>query len=354
MTEFEWIDQLKKRFSLKTFPKTKADKIFSDSLTQSLLGIGDDCTVLPSLSPSLSPTASSTEKQNEESLLISTDLLVEGVHFVLDWFSLEELGWKAVAVNLSDIASMGGIPLYIWVCIAIPPKIPLKGLDSFYTGIEKITQKYEVSLLGGDTSKSLDSLFISITILGKSLSHEVLTRSSAKANDWIYVTGTLGDSSAGLSILKDSSSAKNDHDPKIQELIHRHKMPKPRIQEMLNLKKKYRIHSAIDLSDGISGDLRHITKQSQVGAEIYWEKLPLSNPFKNKVPRKEWETHVLHGGEDYEILFTSPEEIDPLFLNENYSLMVHKIGRILNQEGNVFIRDGKRISLVPKSYEHFH
>ena len=266
---------------------------FNHHLSNTLLTLGDDCAVY---------SASSSNNQ-----LVSTDALVENIHFKLSTISAEQLGNKAIAVNISDIAAMGGIPTRILITLGISKKISSDYLDQLYKGIQKTCQLYNIELFGGDTVSSPKCFFINVTIIGETKKGKFFTRKGAKKGDLIFITGTLGDSSLGFKIQsgkKWKCSAKSR-----KHLLERHLTPTPRLKEsQLLAQSTLKINSMIDISDGLVQDLHHICKQSGTGALIFEEKLPQSPAFSkvcsdNNLPIAPF---ILNGGEDYELLFTLP------------------------------------------------
>ncbi|GMT48498.1 MAG: thiamine-monophosphate kinase [bacterium] len=318
-SEFQFIERIRKQFSF----------------AGSELGIGDDCAVIPF--------------SDSESYLITSDALVEDVHFALNTTSFKDLGWKALAVNLSDLAAMGGIPKYFFISIAVPKTISHNDLTFFYDGIKDISNEFNVTLLGGDTTASKKHFFISITVVGMGRNDKILLRTGAKAGDKIYVTGTLGDSAAGLFLLRNQAVKQRNDNPMIQK----HLRPIPRIHEMTFFNAHYKIHSAIDLSDGLSGDLGHILSESDLGAHLLWENLPLSADLLRWEDKHQVEGFVLHGGEDYEVLFTSPEDINTEDLLRKHKIMLGKIGEITDSKGLQLTKDGSQIPILPSSFDHF-
>ncbi|HXV84355.1 MAG TPA: thiamine-phosphate kinase [Candidatus Binatia bacterium] len=247
------------------------------------LGIGDDAAWVQTRSGSC---------------LLTADLLIEGVHFDLKWTSLYALGYKTLAVNMSDIAAMGGIPAYLLLSLGIPAIFDSKDVEEFYRGIHFLALKSGVALVGGDTSVA-KSLFISASLVGHA-PHRPITRSGAAVGDDIYVTGTLGDSALGLNLLKRKRHKLTD--PKAKFLLSRHHFPTPRFHTGATLAKEKLARAMIDISDGLLQDLGHICKASRVGAIIAAEKLPLSAAYRS-LAGPQGIGHALAGGEDYELLF---------------------------------------------------
>jgi thiamine-monophosphate kinase len=311
--------------------------------SNSVLGIGDDCAVYP---------VKSGVKE-----VISTDALVEGVHFSLSTTTPEELGRKALSVSLSDIAAMGGTPKRILVTLGISKNISVSFLDRLYAGFNTICNRYKVELAGGDTVSSPNSFFINVAIIGEA--KRVFTRQGAKPGDLIFVTGTLGDSSLGLKLLKKKKSAGASKDYKF--LIGRHLDPTPKVQEAgILARSRINITSMIDISDGLIQDLYHICKASKVGARLQEDRLPLSPEFSRTCYRDHTSPlpYVLNGGEDYELLFTLPTDgvknLKRQFLKAK--ALVTQIGEITLRPQKVSLEksDG-RSEVLPESegFNHF-
>jgi thiamine-monophosphate kinase len=326
---------------------SQIEKAFGKKSPGAPLGIGDDAAAL-FVSPG-------------KTLLATTDMLLEGVHFDLSYTDFYSLGWKSAAVNLSDIAAMGGIPRFSLTALGIPEGISVEQVNEFYKGFKALIRKYKVDLVGGDTCSSEVDLVVSVTVLGEVEEKKMLTRAGAKPGDRIFVTGTLGDSAAGLELLlakgkglrakgKDVNSAfRIPH----SALIKRHLRPVPRIEIGRKLALSGCATSMIDVSDGLSSDLAHICEQSGVGADIYAEKIPLSKEI--KAAAKQLKTIPLHyalsGGEDYELLFT----VTPSKLKKFRSLRIpsREIGVITRGEIDIIHEGGERRRLEPTGYNHF-
>jgi thiamine-monophosphate kinase len=311
-------------------------KTASRNTRRAPIGIGDDAAALL-----LSPSAT---------LLATTDMLIEGVHFDLKTTDLFSLGWKSAAVNLSDIAAMGGEPRFCLTAIGIPPSLTVEDITEFYRGVTACLKKFGAVLVGGDTCASPKDLVISVTMLGESERKRMITRSGARPGDLIYVTGTLGDSAAGLELLTAGASSQN---PGVRRLIEKHLRPVPRIAEGRKLNVSGIVSSMIDVSDGLSSDLGHICDQSGVGAEVFADRMPLSKELRSvkSLARPALE-FALSGGEDYELLFTSPVERE----REIMSLRVRAtvIGAITRQKGMYLVTEKGGIHpLAPGGYEHF-
>ena len=271
------------------------------------IGIGDDCAVMPS---------------GEGELLFSTDLLMEGVHFLRNESSPEDVGWKAAAVNLSDIAAMGGTPVATFLSIALPKDAQGEWADRFIEGYTDISRQYDVPLLGGDTTSSLRDIAVNVCILGRCPSGRRLMRNGAKVGETIYVTGPLGDSAGGLQAILKGIERTED----VTRLICRHKRPIPRIEAGRLLMESGKAGAMMDISDGIGSDLRHIMKASGVGAVIDLERLPLSPELVSVCKEQGWDIYEMatSGGEDFELMFTAPAGLE----NE-LDIAVYPIGKIV-------------------------
>jgi thiamine-monophosphate kinase len=308
-----------------------------------ICGIGDDCAVIGPYKGSL--------------LLITTDLLVEGVHFLPGKISPIHLGEKAVAVNLSDIAAMGGAAMHLLVSLAIPPSTPIKTVHSLYSGIKSMCRRYGINLIGGDTSSSLNKLFINIAAIGEVLEGEELYRNGARPGDAVYVTETLGDAAAGLEILKGSASAQKSLSAR---LIKAQNRPVPLLEVGRKIAESHLASAMIDLSDGLLSDLNHICIASNTGAFLLQASLPLSDDLKKfcKINKLDPYKFVLTGGEDYRLLVTVPdkniEAFQGIFKNIK-SCQVHRIGQITEETGIRIVRqDGTEESLRATGFDHFY
>lgn len=314
-------------------------------------GIGEDAAVI--------------KTPSRDWMVLTTDLLTEGVHFNLATSSLEEVGYRAAVANLSDIASMGAKPRYLLVALAIPPEIRTGDIHRLYRGLMQACRPFQVHLAGGDTSASRQGLFISITLTGTVKAGRVLRRDGARPGDWLYVTGTLGDSRAGLMILTAANRGAARAAPPPPRtagdrfLIQRHHRPSARIEEGRWLATQRLATAAIDLSDGLTGDLRHLCAQSRVGAELNRAALPISPSCATFARTRGLDSTdlALTGGEDYELLFTIRPQ-DQLRLERQAAGMGYHctcIGRMTPVAFGVRIRaaDGSLRPLPAWSYEHF-
>lgn len=302
--EFGLIDHLTKSFDIKH--------------SSTLKGIGDDGAVLDF---------------KDKKVVVSTDLLVEGVHFDLSYMPLKHLGYKAVVVNISDIAAMNAKPTQITVSIAVSNRFPLEALEELFNGIALAAKTYNIDVIGGDTTSSQKGLIISITVLGEANEDEIVYRNGAKENDLIVVSGDLGSAYMGLQVLereKQVFQVNPNNQPDLDAytyLIERQLKPEARtdIKELLE-KLEVKPTSMIDISDGLSSELIHICKQSNVGCNLFEEKIPVDPQFIDVCEEFNIDstTIALNGGEDYELLFTIPlEDFDKIKANPNFTVIGH-------------------------------
>lgn len=254
-------------------------------------GIGDDCCVF--------------KGSGGVATLMTTDMLVENIHFLLKAIPAYELGRKSLAVNMSDIAAMGGTPREAVISIAIPDTVDLVFLDTLYDGMKSIAKDFEVNLLGGDTASSPEHLVINIALVGEAHEEEVLYRSGAKVGDVIFLTGPVGSSAAGLDIILAGRSFDGGDD-----LVDAHHNPYPHIKAGRIIASTRVANSLIDVSDGVAADLGHICTESKLGAIIEEEMLPTTERFREYCDRFNRDSRhlTLHVGEDYVLLGTVPEK----------------------------------------------
>jgi thiamine-monophosphate kinase len=277
-------------------------------------------------------------------------MLAQGVHFDLAWSDPASLGRKSLAVNLSDIAAMGGIPRYALLSLAIPAELPLEFMESFMHGFLEQAQRYDVFLIGGDTSASKAGLVINVTLLGEQYLDRISKRSGACSGDMVCVSGTPGDAALGLDLLRKGSLS--------GEAVKRHLDPVPRV-ELGRLLAERNIPSAmIDISDGLHADLGHILESSSKGARICVDDLPLSDYFRECVPKSSpnYYRFPLSGGEDYELLFTlHPSKLkDAECAASITGTSISVIGEITEETG-LFLAfsDGSRYDAELHCYDHF-
>lgn len=263
-------------------------------------GVGDDCAVLGT---------------GKKKTVVTTDLMVEGVHFDMTYTPLKHLGYKAVAINLSDICAMNATPKQVLVSVAVSNRFSVEALEELYAGIRLCCERYDVDLVGGDTSSSRLGMMISVTAIGEVDEDKIAYRSGAKCHDLICVSGDLGSAYSGLLVLereKVTFQANPDFNPDLDSydyVLERYLKPEPRVDIVKLLAEKDIVPtSMIDVSDGLASELLHICKQSKCGCEVYEERLPIdyqttrvcTEMSKNMLPV----SNALNGGEDYELLFT--------------------------------------------------
>lgn len=278
---------------------------------EGVTGIGDDCAILK-------------PRYNSVDSLVSTDMLVEGTHFLLKDIPPYDLGWKSAAVNLSDIAAMGGEPRGTVLSLALPARTEVEWVDEFLRGYGDVSARFNTPLLGGDTTASPDRICINVTVLGEAPYATARKRADAKKGDLVCVTGTLGDSAAGLKAILE----KKERDADVQALIAKHYRPVPRVAEGQQLRLNLGVHAMMDISDGIGSDLMHILEASEMNAEVDLSALPLSLALKHVCARFDWDPLELAvcGGEDYELLFTCTSQAEMLLTVPHFV-----IGRITDR-----------------------
>ncbi len=308
-------------------------------------GVGDDAAVL---------------EYKDKQVIVTTDILVEGVHFDLSYVPLKHLGYKSVVVNLSDVYAMNAVPKQITVTIAISNRFALEAVDELYKGIKLACETYGVDLVGGDTSSSYTGLIISITAIGEGEKDKIVYRSGAKPNDLICVSGDLGSAYAGLKVLQREQEvfkANPDVQPELKGydyILERQLKPEAR-GDIVRLFEELKIQptSMIDISDGLSSEIIHISEESKCGTRIYDEKIPLADETRKFaeealiVPT----TFAMNGGEDYELLFTiSQDDFEKIKNNPLISI----IGHITEQsKGNFLVMsDGNEIELKAQGWNH--
>lgn len=288
--------------------------------------------------------------------LITTDLLVERIHFLRNSISGFDLGYKSLAVNLSDIAAMGGTARESFVSIAIPKDCPLDYLEAIYDGMKDLATKFKVNILGGDTTSSKVDLIINVVVHGTVAREEMLCRDAAKPDDIIFSTGCLGDSKAGLHLILNNIPAESDE---LRNLLRAHLLPAPHLREGRFLAQQPAVKAAIDTSDGLSSDLGHIAEESGVGAALYADKIPLSGDLKSFCQQFDFDPveYALAGGEDYTLLCTvSAEGAEAIARNfqKKFNRPLFKIGEITSgMELKINYPDGSTKLFGRTGWDHF-
>jgi thiamine-monophosphate kinase len=319
----------------------KIKDLFSKDLPAGIVGIDDDCAVIP--------------QGDGRALLVTTDSLVENTHFIRYAIDARDLGYKTAAVNLSDIAAMGGTPKYIWLTVALPDDLKSDWLDKYLSGLHEILSQHKVYLLGGDTVYSEQDIFISATVLGEGETKKIKYRSSAEVGDVICVAGNLGDSLAGLHCLLQSFPRKE----LISKLIDKHYRPNPQIAEGLFFAQQKGVNAMMDLSDGLNSDLARIMAASQCGADIYLDTLPVSSDLVSIAPRLGFDVLEMAavGGEDYVLLISvNPEAYSQVAqeFQQQFSRPLTKIGEITAKKNSLqYFLQEKPYQLKMKSFSHF-
>jgi len=296
-----------------------------------IAGIGDDCAVLRI------PPGSDT--------LVTTDFSLEGIHFRRDWHPPESVGHRCLARGLSDIAAMGGNPVAVFLSLALPEDLPQSWVDRFMKGLIRLARRFGATVAGGDTAQSPEGVLADIVVVGAAPKGKAIMRSGARPGDAIYVSGKLGGSAAA--VMEMQAGHKKTVTPKT---YGRHFFPEPRIELGRILREKQWATAMIDTSDGLSVDLAHICHESGVGADVEAEAVPLSAVGK---PTHEVDRNLaLHGGEDYELLFTArPDKRIPSTIA---GVSITRIGYIKRRKRIFLInRDGGGAELLPLGWEHF-
>lgn len=317
-SEFEFIQNLKNKYSLRS--------------------VGDDCAVL--------------QKDKESDLLITSDMLVEDIDFRLEWTTPEFLGHKALAVSLSDIAAMGGEAKSAMLSIGVAEKLwKTDFLDRFYEGWHKLAKQFDVELIGGDVSRSTDKLVIDSTALGEVAKSKAILRSGARFGDAIFVTGYLGGAAAGLKLLENGEIFSATLAAPTRHLLQRQLQPIPQIHTGKLLREIQLPSAMIDVSDGLSSDLDHILVATGVGAKLFADRIPVDPAIAAAAAIINDPLDLaLHGGEDFELLFTTGTDK----ISAALDLGFHHIGEVTADVGIIeLIENNETKILEPKGYRHF-
>lgn len=306
-----------------------------------IVGVGDDAAVLTCA--------------GGEPIIVTADMLIEGVHFRLDWITPRELGWRAVAANISDIAAMGGIPTWTFASIGLKPETDVSFVDDLYAGTTACARRFGSEVVGGDTNTARSETAISITQMGRIEPDRVTLRSTARAGDRILVTGHLGDSRGGLELLLKYG---RDEARRIAEsLVNAHLTPMPRVAESRAAVGTGKVRAMMDLSDGLGADLPKLCKASSIGAVVWAGKLPMSEELRRAaemigVPATDLGAS---GGEDFELLMAvAPEDVDDVTraVVEQTGTRVTEIGEFVSGPVEIECTDGSRRTLSG-GWEHF-
>lgn len=340
--EFGLIDRIRALLDFRVDDATLHDHL--------ILGMGDDAAVFR-------PSPGKVQ-------LLTTDAMVEGIHFDLTYTGLKHLGWKAIVGNISDIAAMGGEPRYATIALSLPQKISVEMVEEFYRGAAFACKKFSCLVVGGDTTTSFANMAIAVALTGVAEEGKVAYRSGARVGDLLCVTGHLGGAHAGLKILQrekgkflqqtQSEGFKPDLEP-YKLALQKYLMPTPRLDIAKLLAENINVHAMIDVSDGLASEVHHICERSDVGAEVWEHNIPVES-VTQKVAEGFSESvsdYALYGGEEYELLFTvSDEEYKKL---ERLTSDVSVLGRIVSKEkGMELVREnGERELLRAGGWDHF-
>ena len=322
-------------------------KDFTTVNPETILGVGDDAAVI--------------DIGNDLRQVVSTDLLIEGVHFDLTYMPLKHLGYKAVAVNVSDICAMNATPKQITVGLAVSNSFSLEALKELYEGIHAACADYNVDLVGGDTTSSQSGLFISVTAMGTAHKDALCLRSGAQEYDLLVVSGDLGGAYMGLQVLereKEVFKTNPDIQPDLDGhdyILQRQLKPQARLDVIKYLKELgVKPSSMIDISDGLASEVLHLCKASQVGCHLYDEKIPID--AKTAIVAMDFNLDpsmcALNGGEDYELLFTiGQKDVELIQSNPNFTI----IGHITNAADGIYFiyKAGSAITLRAQGWKHF-
>lgn len=318
-------------------------KNFKITQKSTIKGIGDDAAVL---------------QFNKEQIVLSTDLLIEGVHFDLSYMPLKHLGYKAVIVNLSDIYAMNAEATQITISIAVSNRFPLEALEELYSGIETAAKIYGVDVVGGDTTSSTTGLLISVTAIGKVDKADVVFRNGAKPNDLLVVSGDLGAAYMGLQVLEREKAVfkvNPNNQPDLDQytyIIERQLKPEAR-KDIVTLLKDLNVKptSMIDISDGLSSEIMHLCKQSDVGCDLHEDKIPLDPQVISTCEEFNIDssTIALNGGEDYELLMTINQADYPK-IKANPNLTVIGYIKEKNAGTHLITRAGTQIQLTAQGW----
>jgi len=310
--------------------------------SQIIKSIGDDCAVLQ-------PAA-------DADLIVTTDSQEEGVHYRLDWSTPEDIGWRCLAINVSDIAAMAGRPLGAVVALSLPADLDVAFVDGLYTGMQALAQDMACPIIGGNMTKTTGRISVTITVLGEVPRGQAVYRSGAQPGDAIWVTGTLGGAKAGLEALLHPEAVR---DTPAAHALACYRRPQPRLPEALFLRQRAALHSLLDLSDGLSGDLRHICEASGVAAQIEAEAVPMHDDTRRIAQALNADplSYALHGGEDFELCFTAlPGSIEAIQADfeQQFNRSLTRVGAIQHGEGVTLAQpDGSMAALPSRGYDHF-
>lgn len=353
MNEFDLIDRLKGRAERTDTP----DSSFTLPPSSLIRGIGDDAAVI--------------RAEIGKNTVVTTDLLVEEIDFRRETTRPDLLGHKALAVSLSDIAAMGACPRWALVSIGLPKEVwGSEFVDGFYEGFFSLADRYDVTLIGGDVSRTPERIVIDSIVIGESIKGGAIFRSGAQPGDQIFVTGYLGDAAAGLRLIEQgvrlkpqttkqpaiSATSRPSSERSIDYLLLRHLQPEPRVGWGLLIGDKQLATAMIDISDGLSSDLNHLCRESKVGALIDASRIPIDHLVTELCGRRALDPLMLalHGGEDFELLFTVKAENVAKLPTRVDGVSATRIGEITGAPSGIRIAEGSKIwNLEPGGWDHF-
>ncbi|WP_191557750.1 thiamine-phosphate kinase [Metabacillus idriensis] len=284
--------------------------------------------------------------------IVCADTMTEGVHFLKDASSPKDIGYKAVAVNISDVAAMGGVPKYYLVTIAVPKTWSEEELVELYAGMDEIASTYKMDLIGGDTVSTSDKLVITVTVIGEVQQGKQRLRKDARPGDAVFVTGTIGDSAAGLQILLGNLSFHEENDSAF--LVNRHKRPVPQVKAGQLMSSAERI-SLNDISDGLASELNELCEASCVKMVIEKDRVPLSDSLRS-LHSEQLDEWILYGGEDFELVGTVPPAAFDLLQKKcsEEGISLTRIGHVEAGSSEVLLlHNGKKTKLEKSGYNHF-
>lgn len=308
-----------------------------------MIGIGDDAAVI--------------RLDDHRAMVVTCDIQVENQHFRLSHISPYQLGRRAMAVNLSDIAAMGAQPNFALVSLGFPKSFPLADFDALFKGMQDQLANFSASIIGGNLSNTEKDLIIDITLMGEVATDRMLTREGARPGDRIFVTGKLGESGAGFYVLEKYGQG---FPAEFTSFVEKHRQPIPRIEAGKQIAESGFATAMIDISDGIASDLWHICERSHAGAEIQQEKFPVPEGIHKvaSISGKSVLDLTLHSGEDYELLFTLINETPDAIvhsLTQNLGVAMTEIGSMTTKASGYHLIDltGRRIPIQPSGWDHF-
>jgi len=316
-----------------------------------IAGIGDD--------------AAAVQVSGGQLLLLTTDVLVERVHFDRRIQSFRQIGWRTMVANVSDIAAMGGLPRHALVSICLPGTVSVEDTEEIYDGMQAVAAEHDFGIVGGDTVSSPRDLVISVCMTGEVSRKHLLTRKGAQAGDLICVTGELGGSQAGLAMLQAAGEQEERISPRLpdeewSQVRERHLRPQARLREARVLAQSGQVHAMIDVSDGLAGEVSHIAQESDVGVQIIQEKIPIGPQTRRVAEHLGCSAldFALSGGEDFELVFTlSPKSARQIIksIADQTGTSVSIVGKVLPAKAGIVLvsSEGTQRPLRAKGYQHF-